>query len=298
MRNRSRSQSGARPHAGTPDSPGERRRWPVLPTPAGVVRGGDHVSDDVTPVPRAARALRSDWADLAAGPPNARAIRGGLRPRPPRAGTPLVDPRHRARDTPVVVSPAHHARTDPAGGLAAVHRPRGPRPVPGVHLGGNGARRRAAADRIRPPQLRHRPDALVALRFPPVMRASGLDVTRSTAGRLAGEAVLWLPTAYGSATWASGRIGTPPSRPGGSVTRTTQCTSASTRRGGCRSSGCSAGATRRGTGSPAIRSGAWWKPSTTSTASRSPHGYAPAGGGAPTGRTKASSSAPRSPMQP
>jgi hypothetical protein len=38
----------------------------------------------------------------------------------------------------------------------------------------------------------------------PVMRASGVDVTRSTAGRLAGEAVLWLPTSYAAATWASG----------------------------------------------------------------------------------------------
>ena len=37
------------------------------------------------------------------------------------------------------------------------------------------------------------------------MRVSGGDVTRSCAGRLAGEAVLWLPTAFAAATWASGQ---------------------------------------------------------------------------------------------
>ena len=38
----------------------------------------------------------------------------------------------------------------------------------------------------------------------PVMSASGPDVTRSAAGRLAGEATLWLPTAFGTAGWADG----------------------------------------------------------------------------------------------
>jgi hypothetical protein len=38
----------------------------------------------------------------------------------------------------------------------------------------------------------------------PVMSATGPDVTRSAAGRLAGEAVLWLPTAFPAATWSSG----------------------------------------------------------------------------------------------
>jgi hypothetical protein len=37
----------------------------------------------------------------------------------------------------------------------------------------------------------------------PVMRASGVDVTRSGAGRLAGELVLWLPPALATATWSS-----------------------------------------------------------------------------------------------
>jgi hypothetical protein len=37
----------------------------------------------------------------------------------------------------------------------------------------------------------------------PVLRASGPDLTRSTAGRLAGETVLWLPTAFETATWSN-----------------------------------------------------------------------------------------------
>jgi hypothetical protein len=38
----------------------------------------------------------------------------------------------------------------------------------------------------------------------PVMSASGPDVTASAAGRLAAEALLWLPTAYRAATWTAG----------------------------------------------------------------------------------------------
>lgn len=38
----------------------------------------------------------------------------------------------------------------------------------------------------------------------PVMSASGADITRSAAGRLAGEATLWLPTAFRTAAWTDG----------------------------------------------------------------------------------------------
>lgn len=38
----------------------------------------------------------------------------------------------------------------------------------------------------------------------PVMSAAGPDVTRSAAGRLAGEGTVWLPTAFRAATWTSG----------------------------------------------------------------------------------------------
>ena len=38
----------------------------------------------------------------------------------------------------------------------------------------------------------------------PAVSASGLDVTRSAAGRLAAEALLWLPTTFGAATWTAG----------------------------------------------------------------------------------------------
>jgi hypothetical protein len=38
----------------------------------------------------------------------------------------------------------------------------------------------------------------------PVMSGSGADVTRSAAGRLAGEATCWLPTAFSAASWAPG----------------------------------------------------------------------------------------------
>jgi hypothetical protein len=37
-----------------------------------------------------------------------------------------------------------------------------------------------------------------------VMNATGPDVTRSAAGRMAAEALLWLPTSFGAATWATG----------------------------------------------------------------------------------------------
>jgi hypothetical protein len=38
----------------------------------------------------------------------------------------------------------------------------------------------------------------------PVMGAVGSDATRSAAGRLAGEATCWLPTAFSAASWTSG----------------------------------------------------------------------------------------------
>ena len=38
----------------------------------------------------------------------------------------------------------------------------------------------------------------------PVMTGAGPDVTRSAAGRLAGEGVCWLPTAFGGAAWSAG----------------------------------------------------------------------------------------------
>jgi hypothetical protein len=38
----------------------------------------------------------------------------------------------------------------------------------------------------------------------PVMTAAGPDVTRSAAGRLAGEGTVWLPTAFAGARWTSG----------------------------------------------------------------------------------------------
>ena len=38
----------------------------------------------------------------------------------------------------------------------------------------------------------------------PVMGSTGPDVTRSAAGRLAGEATCWLPTAFGAASWSAG----------------------------------------------------------------------------------------------
>jgi hypothetical protein len=42
------------------------------------------------------------------------------------------------------------------------------------------------------------------LRLIPVMTGAGPDVTRSAAGRLAGEATCWLPTAFSAASWGSG----------------------------------------------------------------------------------------------
>jgi hypothetical protein len=38
----------------------------------------------------------------------------------------------------------------------------------------------------------------------PVMTGGGPDITRSAAGRLAGEATCWLPTAFSAASWVSG----------------------------------------------------------------------------------------------
>jgi hypothetical protein len=38
----------------------------------------------------------------------------------------------------------------------------------------------------------------------PVVSGAGPDVTRSAAGRLAGEGVCWLPTAFGAARWSEG----------------------------------------------------------------------------------------------
>jgi hypothetical protein len=38
----------------------------------------------------------------------------------------------------------------------------------------------------------------------PVVTGAGPDVTRSAAGRLAGEGVCWLPSAFGAARWSAG----------------------------------------------------------------------------------------------
>ena len=159
---------------------------------------------DVAPVPRAARALGTDWAGLVAGPATHRRSSadtvGGL-PEPARRwlthaiapGTPLWSSvvltmrgqirlgswrRFTARE---VLAPSRGfiwAATARIAGL----------PLTGFdrHTAGVG-------------QMRWSLFGLL-----PVVRASGVDITRSNAGRLAGEAVLWLPTACSAAAWAGG----------------------------------------------------------------------------------------------
>jgi hypothetical protein len=161
------------------------------------------VSDDVAAVPRAARGLRRDWAALEHGPATHERFGSdsvaGL-PEPARRwtthaiapGTPLWSSvlltmrgqirlgawrRFTARE---VLAPSRGfiwAATARVAGL----------PVTGYDRYSSGVG-----------QMRW---SLFGL---PVMRASGVEVTRGTAGRLAGEAVLWLPTAYAAATWTDG----------------------------------------------------------------------------------------------
>jgi hypothetical protein len=161
------------------------------------------VSTDVW-TPAVARPLREDWARLAAGaadPDRFAADRADGLPEPARRwlghaiapGTPLwssVQLRMRGHirlgswrpfTARQVIAPADGfiwAATARVAGL----------PVTGFDRYGGGTG-----------QMRWRLLGLV-----PVLTARGPDVSRSAAGRLAGESTCWLPTAFGRASWSAG----------------------------------------------------------------------------------------------
>lgn len=162
------------------------------------------MGDDVATVPRAARALRRDWAGLAvraATQERFRAEAVGDLPEPARRwlshaiapGTALwssavLTMRGQIRLGAWRPFTAREVLAPPRGFIWAASARVAGLPLTGFdrHSSGEG-------------QMRWSLFGLL-----PVVRASGMDVTRSNAGRLAGEAVLWLPTAYAAATWASG----------------------------------------------------------------------------------------------
>jgi hypothetical protein len=160
------------------------------------------VSDDVMAAPRAARALRSDWAALAGGAPqHERFTEEGLDdlPEPARRwlihaiapGTPLWSSVVLTMHGEIRLGSwrrftAREVLAPPRGLIwAATARVAG-FPLAGFDRYSSGAG-----------QMRWSLFGVL-----PVMRASGTDVTRSTAGRLAGEAMLWMPTAFPAATWS------------------------------------------------------------------------------------------------
>ena len=159
---------------------------------------------DVVSVPRAARALRTDWAGLVESPAthgrmSADAV-GGL-PEPARRwlthaialGTPLwssvvLTMRGRIRLGSWQRFTAREVLAPSRGFIWAATARFAGLPVTGFDRLSSGVG-----------QMRWSLFGLL-----PVMRASGVDITRSTAGRLAGEAVLWLPTACSAASWSDG----------------------------------------------------------------------------------------------
>ena len=131
------------------------------------------------------------------------------------------------------------------------------------------------------------------LHLVPVMTAAGPDVTRSACGRLAGEIAL-IPTAFQQALWAQGE------HPSTAIAtwkfgQDTEAAALRTGDGGLLWRLWSTdGATPAARPSAAARSGCRWRRSRSSAASPFPQGSGPDGGGAPSGRTRVSSSAPAS----
>ena len=162
------------------------------------------MSEDGVTVPRAARALRNDWADLAAGVARQEHLRAETLVAMPEAArrwlTRAITPGTLLWSAVVLTMhgqirlgswlrfTAREVLSPPRGFIwSATARVAG-LPVSGFDRHSSGAG-----------QMRWS-----LLGVLPVMRASGTDVTRSAAGRLAGEALLWLPTAFSSATWSDG----------------------------------------------------------------------------------------------
>jgi hypothetical protein len=159
--------------------------------------------DDVATVPPAPRALRSDWASLAGGAqeydrfgddsvagmpePARRWLTHAVPPGTPMWGSVILPMRGQIRLGAWRRFTAGEVMAPPRGFIWSATARIAGLPFTGFdrHSSGTG-------------QLRWRLFGL------PVVRASGPDITRSTAGRLASEAVLWLPTACTTATWTSG----------------------------------------------------------------------------------------------
>jgi hypothetical protein len=160
------------------------------------------VATDVVTVPRTARALHGDWVSLAGGATEHDRFDAGTAaglPEPARRwlthaiapGTPLwssvvLTMHGRIRLGRWRRFTAREVLAPPRGFIwSATARIVG-LPITGFDRNSSGAG-----------EMRW---SLLGL---PVLRASGPDLTRSTAGRLAGETVLWLPTAFATATWSS-----------------------------------------------------------------------------------------------
>ena len=159
---------------------------------------------ELTKAPAAARSLRAEWARLATGPVPQRRFAADLvtgLPEPARrwlthavaAGTPLwptvqLIMRGQIRLGAWRPFTARQLLAPPHGFIwAATARVAG-LPVTGFDRYSSGTG-----------QMRWRLLGLV-----PVMTGAGPDVTRSAAGRLAGEGVCWLPTAFTGAAWSAG----------------------------------------------------------------------------------------------
>ncbi len=111
----------------------------------------------------------------------------------PRGRTALSGTRHRPRHPARACSPPPHARRDQTASVVSLCRGARPRMGARDDLESPRGLVRGAYSGVRSPRRRPGRPALEALRIIPVMTASGPDITRSAAGRVAGESI-WLPS--------------------------------------------------------------------------------------------------------
>ena len=204
----------------------------------------------------------------------------------------MADPRDHAGNSALPGGGTDDAWADQARPVAVIHGPPDHQHAARLHLGRYGPDGRAASHWLRPAQLRDRTDALAAASPDP-----GDDRRRSRHHpqrlRAAGREIVLIPTAFRRALW------TQDEHPGTAIA--TWKFGLDTETAALRVGGdgqlvevvVNRWATPAARLSAAARSGCRWRRSRSSAVSPFPQGSGPAGGGAPSGKTRVKCSLPR-----